>query len=982
MHLSSPKIIFDKRLLAIEEQFRQRKYRLALEELQQLEEKQFESQPHELGLYQLLVADGSFYKGDYRRAVECGLSAAKILAGYPLNRRYGRVQLVLSKAYYALGDMKNAEIRARDALAAYRRASDVPGQVDSMNQLAGVAYIRCRYATAENFLNDAVEMVADNPRHVAQLTGNLGRTRIRTGRWTQAEKDLTTAIKHNHDNHSEISEAMNLLSLGLLQLRRREFAVAQRSLDNALDIVSRLDLKRERVIYLEYAGELAFEKGDIFKAKAILNEAYHRGMLLAPASALVSQSGRRLAEVELALDNFDEAMKYAQKSLDLSLTLGEKLEAGLSRGVIARVFLARDDLESALEHILQAIEVLREVGDPYELAKTLLVAAEIGVAVQPDNGDSVRAVLEEAYRLFRKLKLPYWMHESDFRAGVHACQRGDLANGFKKLSRAEKGFLALEANVKVRAVSKFLRSLSEQAVALSLSEENEFKIFGNMVTPAEYSDLKSSAMDTILQVLLQRTAGDRAIIYVPDSDGDRVIASFPLESDQARRFAESFDNLLGEEVSPVRPTLVLDCRRDPFINGLFRDQVEIVSSVMVIPFNTGEGSVSYLYVDRLSEDNGLNPFDQTGLNFAVGFSDLIAFKWTEIQKNKLLEDNRRLKSQLMREAAFPNIVTRNAEMLQMLAQVRQVVDSNISISIEGDTGSGKDLLARAIHYNSCRREKRFITVNCAALPESLLESELFGYKRGAFTGADRDKPGLFEEADGGTFFLDEIADMPLSIQAKVLRILEEKEILRLGETAARKVDVRIISATNRNLKEQMNSGLFRQDLYYRLSAMTFRLPPLCERREDIPLLVNHFLEGTGKTVSPEAMKLLVAFDWPGNVRELDNEIKKLVLLAGDENEIIPEIVSRKLIAATGDSHSDGNGSGLTIPSATGQVDFDQSYGLYDYLADHEKVFIVRALRERNGVKKHAAALLSIPESTLRLKIKQYNIDLNRLDQIH
>ncbi|MCK4301564.1 MAG: hypothetical protein KAW91_02260, partial [candidate division Zixibacteria bacterium] len=175
---------------------------------------------------------------------------------------------------------------------------------------------------------------------------------------------------------------------------------------------------------------------------------------------------------------------------------------------------------------------------------------------------------------------------------------------------------------------------------------------------------------------------------------------------------------------------------------------------------------------------------------------------------------------------------------------------------------------------------------------------------------------------------------------------------------------------------------FRQDLYYRLSAMTFRLPPLCDRREDIPLLVNHFLEGTGKTISPETMKLLVAFDWPGNVRELDNEIKKLVLLAGDNDEIKPEIVSRKLIAATGDDHGNGNGSGLAIPAVTGQVEFDQSYGLYDYLADHEKVFIIRALREKSGVKKHAAALLSIPESTLRLKIKQYDIDLNHLDQIH
>ncbi len=247
-------------------------------------------------------------------------------------------------------------------------------------------------------------------------------------------------------------------------------------------------------------------------------------------------------------------------------------------------------------------------------------------------------------------------------------------------------------------------------------------------------------------------------------------------------------------------------------------------------------------------------------------------------------------------------------MLEMLAQLRQVIDSPISITIEGETGTGKDLLARAIHYNSIRRNKRFISVNCAALPETLLESELFGYKRGAFTGADRDKPGLFEEADGGTFFLDEVADMPLSIQAKVLRVLESKELVRLGETVPRKVDVRIISATNKDLKEQMAKRLFRQDLYYRLSALSYLLAPLRDRKEDIPLLVDHFLEESHKRVSQETMKALVAYDWPGNVRELENEMKKLVLLAGDNDEIGIDLLSVQDLRSSTRLHG-GRGSG-------------------------------------------------------------------------
>jgi len=880
--------------------------------------------------------------------------------------------LVLSKSYSALGDLKNAEMRARDALASFRRASEPIGQVDSLNELARISSIRCDYHSGVSFLVDAVSKVSNNPRKISQLKGNMGTLRICTGQWEQAESELTEALSYNTEHGQEISQAINLLSLGYLRLRRRQFMLSRRDLDNALEIISRLSLKREKVLYLKFAGELALEKGDMFKAKTLLSDAYQKGIMLAPKSSLVSQSSRRLAEAELALDNLEEAMKCGQKALESSLTLGEKVEIGLSHRVIAQVFAARGDFEEAHQNIQKAIQILREVADPYDLGRTLLVMAGIYMSAPSNEGEKVRAAFEEALCLFKKLKLDYWIAQTDFKAGVFACQQGDLAGGFKRLSRAEKAFAAIEENAKLRAVHKFLQSLSEQAVALSISRENEFKIFGSLITPAELSDLKSGAMEEILDILLKKTNGSRALLYAPEeNDISSVISSFPITTQQLKRFGERFKDLLGQEVSRTKPTLILDCRRDPFINELFSGIPDVVTSVIVVPFKMGDDSANYLYLDRLSKSNTLNPFNQDELNFTVGFSDLIAFKWAEIQKNKLLEDNRRLKSQLMEKAAFPNIITQNGQMLEMLAQVRQVVNSSISVLIEGETGSGKDLVAQAIHFNSNRREKRFISVNCAALPETLLESELFGYKRGAFTGADRDKDGLFEEADGGTFFLDEIADMPLSIQAKILRLLEVQEIVRLGETVPRQVDVHIISATNKNLKEQMEAGLFRQDLYYRLTALTFRLPPLRERREDIPLLVTHFLEGTGKKVSPEVMKQLTSYDWPGNIRELENEVKKLVLLAGEHELIECGALSSKILSAGRD---DGNGSRISnVPYE--ELTFSQTYSLYDYISGLEKRFILKALKEKRGVKKHAAAFLNIPESTLRLKIKQYNITL-------
>ncbi len=675
------------------------------------------------------------------------------------------------------------------------------------------------------------------------------------------------------------------------------------------------------------------------------------------------------------MDNSDDAMRHAQRALETSSRLGEKTEVALSQRVIAQVFVARKEFEEGLSHIRQAVDMLREVDDPFELARTLLVYAQICIEAETGEFRNIRSSFDEALKLFKRLKIDYWIAETDFQSGMFGCRQGDLSGGFRKLSRAEKSFETLGDSARVKAVSTFLKTLSQQAVALSISQENEYKIFGNIVSPSEFSNLKSSQMDEVLSVLLKKTGGDRAIIFCPDSSVDQLDSSIELSKHQQKRFCEQFRAMLDEEISTSHPTLNLDCRRDPFINELIADIPDLVTSVIVVPFKMSDGTMSYLYLDRITTDSSLRPFSQNDLNFAVGYSDLIAFKWTEIQKDKLQEDNRRLQDQLQKETAFPNIISQSHDMIQVLSQVRQVINSNISITIEGETGTGKDLLARAIHYNSERREKRFVSVNCAALPETLLESELFGYKRGAFTGADRDKVGLFEEADGGTFFLDEIADMPLNVQAKILRVLENQEIVRLGDTKAHKVDVRVVSATNKDLKEQMDNGSFRRDLYYRLSALSFRLPPLRERREDIPLLITRFLSGQNKVISAEAMTLLVGYDWPGNVRELENEVKKLILLSGDKQEITPEVVSVRMKPTTPVPEQ----MTPVVEPAT-DIEFSVTYSLYDYLADHERRFIIKALQAKNGVKKHAAAMLNIPESTLRLKIKQYGIDPAKFDQ--
>jgi Nif-specific regulatory protein len=871
---------YDSRLLEIETLFRQKKPDIAGDLIRTLIESGFNPDGLESGLFKSLKAQLYYNCGEYKPAIKLASEAVKILASSVSHVRVGDALIILFKSYFAIGDLKTAQRQANDALAFYRRADYQLGIVESFNRLGQIAFARCDYPQAMELINEAIDACKGNNAQLVQLTGNLGRIEILNGHWPSAEENLKTAIDMADGLGLKISLARNYLSLGFLYIRMRQFILAGRTLQAAAKLIESEKLLREQVILTEYEGELALESGEIVKAEKILSQGYERARELAPDSSLVSQMGRRLAEAEYQLGNPEEALVLARKAYEVASNLGEKTEIGLAQMVIADIQAGRNDYQSALDAALEGLEILRKIGDPYDTARSLLVMADISVRSGEISRGGSEKYFEEAYRLFNSLKLHYWSAETRFRQGVYWCQHANISGGFKNLHEAEKIFESISEKARIRSVRLFLQDLSKKAVERSLSMDNEFKIFGNYFSDKEYRHLKSGQIDEIMEILIKRTGSGRVILYQTNKNDGYILSSVPLSEHQKRRFSQQFNELLGEEFSKEKPTLILDSRRDPFINELLApDAGMAVSSVIVSPLFLGAEIGGYIYLDRQSSNGNLMPFGQKDLNFVVGFADLIALKLAEYDRMALEEDNRRLKAQLLEKAIFPNIITQNKQMLEMLARVQQVVNSNISISIEGETGCGKDLLAKTIHYNSDRKDRRFISVNCAALPETLLESELFGHKRGAFTGADRDKTGLFEEADGGTFFLDEIADMPPSIQAKVLRILEEKEIVRLGETRPIKVDVRIISATNRDLKVEMEGGRFRQDLYYRLTALCFRIPPLRERKEDIPLLIKHFA-GENAGIVPDAMRLLVAFDWPGNVRELENEVKKLTLLAG------------------------------------------------------------------------------------------------------
>lgn len=348
-----------------------------------------------------------------------------------------------------------------------------------------------------------------------------------------------------------------------------------------------------------------------------------------------------------------------------------------------------------------------------------------------------------------------------------------------------------------------------------------------------------------------------------------------------------------------------------------------------------------------------------------------------LRSRNLEVENRSLKKELVKEYSFQNMVGNSPAMHAIYDLVKRVSQTPTNVLITGESGTGKEVVAKAIHYNGPLKDRPFVTVNCGAIPENLMESEMFGHKKGSFTGAVTDKSGLFEVADGGSLFLDEVGELPLTIQVKLLRAIQERTIRRVGATEDVKVDVRIIAATNRNLEEMVAKGTFRQDLYYRLNVINIKTPSLRERSEDIPLLASHFLKKYNERlnkniggISVEAMDILKKYDYPGNVRELENLIERTVALEGGAT-ILPESLPPMVNTTSGRKMASSN----EIEIGDDGVDLDKVMGQI------EKELLIKAIHAAGGVKKRAAKLLNISFRSMRYRIEKYNLGVVGDDEL-
>jgi transcriptional regulator with GAF, ATPase, and Fis domain len=491
-------------------------------------------------------------------------------------------------------------------------------------------------------------------------------------------------------------------------------------------------------------------------------------------------------------------------------------------------------------------------------------------------------------------------------------------------------------------------------------------------------------LERILDLAIDNVRAERGLVFLrPPHDGILRISSARGVGHTDLDDLTSFSRSVVGRAAEGETVHTTDIGQDPALSSVPSIIVKEIKSILCVPMKSRGEVLGVIYLDTRKKAQSFTDKERT---FVESFASQAAIAIENARVfGRMREENARLRREA--EGRFPELVGTSASMRQLQKLVGGVLDAECTVLITGESGTGKGIIARAIHAHGPRREGPFLTVDCGALPENLLEGELFGYKRGAFTGAERDRVGLLEEANGGTLFLDEITNTSIGLQARLLRVLQEREIRRLGENQTRRVNVRVIAATNADLPSLIAQGRFRQDLYYRLNVIAIAAPPLRDRREDIPLLVASFLARHARNgepfrlLGPGVMEALQRHSWPGNVRELENLVERIVILS--QREIItladlPEGLQPDRMSESPEHHNDrGSADAADLSQRLTAVDGQgglRSHGIAQ--KSGEQIMIEDALRRFQGDKTKAARFIGWNRQKLYRRIKSFSIPVD------
>jgi hydrogenase-4 transcriptional activator len=900
----------------------------------------------------------SNYAGDHPKAITLLKAALRDLPEGEGEGNAGAIYAALARVYRSINEYPIARDYSQRALEVYRQSGDWRGLAEAYFGIAVTDHIEGHNESALENFGQALKLIGDHP--ATFLLGKIYANMAGACWWLKRPQEgiryLEKAISYYEQSEQVVLAANGLNNLGMNLTLVGQWERAQEALERSLALATEVDEGGDRLpMILDSLGDLCMLRGDLDEAKGYLE----RAVALATENGnkwYACQAWRTLARCRIAMRANTGAMAAAKQALDLANRIGDRQAICESELLIAQTNLDLGKPDDCASHLNRVTEQTSDsaadmglAGEAQRLHGLLALAKSNAPLAAQHFGRSVSIfdLLGDRYRSARAhhdLGRAYMLSQPD-RATEH-------------LSRAANIFRELGARIDLAATEADLATQDQTAPQQQRRREAVLQLVTLRLAEAVAS--RPLLLRELAAVIRQETEARQVVIIEPDEEQhQRVVVANGCEQKEAEKLANEFAALDSDDArqrfAKKHDTKVITLRSSNSLPATIlispRDRAVLSGGMALDPLLRVVELGMDVCALRSRAPTGLSPQEDGGLAGA---------------------------------SLMPGFIHSSPAMTRLVEEVHKIRSSDVTVLVTGESGTGKELVARAIHALSTRRQKVFVPFNCTAVPKELSEGYLFGHRRGAFTGAVSDSPGVIKSAAGGTLFIDEVGDLPLDVQPKLLRFLQEGEIQALGERQPTKVDVRIITATNNDLEEMVAQGRFREDFYYRLNVIRLRVPPLRERRSEIPTIVNYYLNHYSAKfgrqdiqITPQAVDLLMVADWPGNVRQLCNEVQRIVARAESGAIITPENLSPELRRMGLPAAPQANMSVLGT-SSTGRSEIVplENVTLADALSEVERRMISEALRKHKGNISRAARELGLTRRGLYLKLERYQISAN------
>jgi hydrogenase-4 transcriptional activator len=930
--------------------------------------------PHLRGLLLLAFGSRAYWQNDFPRSVTLLNRAREILEPIGDAANLARVYHCLGRSYWALDEQRLAREHYEIAIEWGRRARRDRALAITYMNLGLVARHEGDLDEAGMCYRRALRLLKQTNDEMsrARLQNNLGVMLLYQGNFYEAANSSRRALEHLAGHHDNLLIGMVNNNLAVTCIHTGEWALAESYIQQALGIArARNDRLREGT-YTETLGLLRAYQGRVQEANELLRFALER------AKEMASKTDEMLAALSLSrlwlsARNTHLSLTFARNARDLAREVSDERIASEAALLLAEGYRRSDKWMAAEDWAAMAQAELERL--PYPYLDAILqrnIASFVSRRRDPTRGERLFHQTEEA---FRSINAPFQVAVTVFEHGESLVRRGEYSSAFERFKEAAAQFQKLGAQLDLERAEREAQRASQQIAAWQVAPAPAINLIPPDVAPLIMQVLNAaSGRERLLRVLMfaakDALAAEGAIVFAADDDG-QLNAQASIDLDEAGR--ERAAQTVTEHLSQREKDLPAGKSATSMTRALASSSASADEHCRTLaPRRNGGAFVLYLRAPApLSEKRA------EMLEALVGCARLA------LQIIDMRADMRRARpfntiAMPSAKGHFPSLIATSFAMRDVLARMERLKDSDATVLILGESGTGKEVIARALHEESLRRDQIFLPFNCSAAPRELVESQLFGHKRGTFTGAINDQRGVIRAAEGGTLLLDEIGDLALDVQPKLLRFLQNGEIMPLGE-APRKVNVRVIAATNRDLEQDVRDGRFREDLFYRLNTFVIKLPLLRERPEDIPLLASYYFEEMCQRhhrqlagITPEAIAYLTSYSWPGNVRQLRSEIERIVVFAEDGQTVGAESLSTDILRAA------SSNSPVRF-----QLDFSRPVNYKELMLDIERQLLSEALARHGGNVTRTAELLNMRRQTLDYKLRKFslgNAGLNLVDE--